>query len=184
MELFQDQTFEKITTLPLWEYENCHFLSCDLSECDLSQIRLIDCVFDKCNLSMAKVWSTSMQHINFVDCKLHGIEWSQSAAFLFEVSFRDSLLDFGSFSGIKMQKTEFTGCHITEVNFAQADLTGSIFDRCDLLGSIFQNTILEKVDFTTARRYAIDPEVNKMKKAKFCLEWVPGLLAKYDIIVK
>ncbi len=111
-----------------------------------------------------------MQHIHFVDCKLHGIEWSQCAAFLFEVSFRDSLLDFGSFSGIKMQKTEFTGCHITEVNFAQADLTGSIFDRCDLTGSIFQNTVLEKSDFTTAYGYALDPEQNKIKKALFSLE--------------
>lgn len=168
--LFEGQTFEKISTLPLGEYENCTFVGCDFSQSDLSQMKFLDSRFDKCNLSITKVMEAAMQNIDFTDCKLHGVDWSHCSSFLFEVHFTDSLLDFSSFSGIKMRKTEFKNCHIIEADFSLADLTESTFDRCDLTGSIFANTILEKVDFTTAYGYRLDPEQNKVKKARFSLE--------------
>ena len=40
---------------------------------------------------------------------------------------------------------------------------------------------LEKADFRTAFNYSIDPENNRMKKAKFSPPEVVGLLNKYDI---
>jgi hypothetical protein len=45
----------------------------------------------------------------------------------------------------------------------------------------FENTILQKADLRSAFNYAIDPEINKIKKAKFSLPEVTGLLKKYDI---
>jgi len=49
------------------------------------------------------------------------------------------------------------------------------------MSTVFENTILEKVDFSTSFNYSIDPEMNKIKKAKFSLPEVIGLLNKYDI---
>ena len=45
----------------------------------------------------------------------------------------------------------------------------------------FDNTILEKVDFKTSFNYAIDPEQNRVKKARFSLVGVAGLLDKYGV---
>jgi uncharacterized protein YjbI with pentapeptide repeats len=56
-----------------------------------------------------------------------------------------------------------------------------IFENCDLAGAIFENTILERADFRTARNFSLDPEINQIKKAKFSLADLPGLLLKYDI---
>ena len=41
----------------------------------------------------------------------------------------------------------------------------------------------QAADFTTAHNYSIDPEINKIKKAKFSLSQLPGLLDKYDIVI-
>jgi hypothetical protein len=50
-----------------------------------------------------------------------------------------------------------------------------------LIRATFENTIIEKVDFRTSYNYSIDLEINKVKKAKFSLTGVVGLLDKYDI---
>ena len=50
--------------------------------------------------------------------------------------------------------------------------------------AIFENTILEKADFRTAYNYAIDPEINKIKRARFSSFGVAGLLQKYDIDIE
>lgn len=78
---------------------------------------------------------------------------------------------------------QFKNCLLEEVDFAESDLTNAVFAESDLRGAMFDHTRLEKVDFRTAINYAIDPEVNRIRKAKFSREGVMGLLAKYDIII-
>jgi hypothetical protein len=46
---------------------------------------------------------------------------------------------------------------------------------------VFNQSNLEKVDFRTSKNYAIDPENNRIKRAKFSYPDVLGLLDKYDI---
>ncbi|WP_262709001.1 pentapeptide repeat-containing protein [Sphingobacterium lumbrici] len=75
----------------------------------------------------------------------------------------------------------FHTCELKEVDFEQCNLTQSIFDNCNLLNSKFFHSVLEKVDFRTAYNYSIDPDNNKLKKAKFSLIGLPGLLEKYNI---
>jgi hypothetical protein len=50
--------------------------------------------------------------------------------------------------------------------------------------AIFSQTNLEKADFTTAFNYQIDPEQNRMKKARFSPEGIAGLLVKYKIVIE
>ena len=52
------------------------------------------------------------------------------------------------------------------------------------MGAKFENSILEKADLRTSRNYLIDPELNKIKKAKFSIHGIAGLLAKYDIEIE
>ena len=73
---------------------------------------------------------------------------------------------------------------MVEVDFGRADLSGSAFYDCDLKNSIFDSSNLSKCDFRKAINYAIDPDNNKISKAKFSLIGIPGLLTKYDILIE
>lgn len=71
-----------------------------------------------------------------------------------------------------------------EIDFAESDLTNATFDNCDLTLAVFDRTVLEKVNFLTSYNYSIDPENNRLKKAKFSMNGLAGLLGKYDIEIE
>jgi hypothetical protein len=50
-----------------------------------------------------------------------------------------------------------------------------------LSGAVFDTTNLEKADFRTSVNYSIDPALNRLKKTKFSLSEIYGLLYKLDI---
>ncbi len=85
---------------------------------------------------------------------------------------------------MKIRKTLFKDCSVKEVDFSETDLADSSFINCDLTRSFFQHSILEKADFRSALNYSIDPELNRIKKARFAVSGVAGLLDKYQIIVE
>ena len=130
---------------------------------------------------MTKLSGTSLKGVHFKNCKLLGIQFKECDDFLFNVNFQECVLDYSSFANKKMPKTKFNSCSLREVTFVGTNLTSSVFDNCNLDGAIFNNTILAGADFTTASNYKIDPEFNPMKKAKFSIQGIAGLLDKYDI---
>jgi fluoroquinolone resistance protein len=93
----------------------------------------------------------------------------------------DCNLQHASFYKLKLKHQQFNQCHLKETDFTAAQLIGSIFEGCDLAGAVFDGTNLEKADFATAVNYSIDPENNRIKKAKFSSSGLAGLLSKYDI---
>ena len=100
---------------------------------------------------------------------------------MFSFSFKDCFLDYSTFYGTKLRKTNFVNCSLKEVDFAEADLQQVLFQDCDLYGTIFVNSILEKADFRSARNFNLDPDLNKMKKAKFSVTNLSGLLYKHNL---
>ena len=180
--------FEKtdftITRMVLGDYENCTFVSCNFSNADLSGITFSDCTFSSCNLSLAKLAKTSFRNARFEDCKMLGLRFENCSEFLFSVDFKGCNLNFSTFFSRKLKKTRFLNCSLQETDFTEADLSGSVFNNCDLARAAFGHTILEKVDFRSSFNYSIDPEMNRIKKAKFSFAGITGLLNKYDIEVE
>ena len=185
--VFDDILFEQISylekTLSGKEFENCIFRKCDLSKSMLANNTFIDCRFEACNLSVSKFNGSSLQNIEFLDCKILGVDFSQCKDFLFEVHFDNCVLDYAVFMGKKMAKTRFLKSLLKEVNFIQADLSSSRFDQTDLSGAVFNETNLTGVDFRSAFNYSIDPELNTIKKAHFSSDGLAGLLNSYQIII-
>lgn len=183
-----DKSFERKdftgVSLGRGEYENCVFNSCNLAGSTLSGIRFIDCTFENCNLSLATLDATSFQHTRFIGCKMLGLKFGTCIHFGLSFSFDNCLLDHSSFFKTKIRKTVFRNSQLRETDFAECDLTDSVFDNCDLANTSFDRTILEKADFRTAYNYSIDPEANRIKKAKFSLGGLSGLLSKYNIIIE
>jgi uncharacterized protein YjbI with pentapeptide repeats len=83
-----------------------------------------------------------------------------------------------------MQNTYFTNCSLKEVDFTESDLSKSTFDNSSLTDSVFYRSILKEVDFRSAKHFNINPEDNKLKKAKFSRNGLEGLLLKYKLIIE
>jgi len=79
------------------------------------------------------------------------------------------------------EQCNFSGFAFTGYQLQGRQLSKASFTDCDLAGAIFDNTNLEQADFRTAIHYAIDPAANRMKKAKFSIDGLPGLLHKYQL---
>src|SRR5688572_11249298 len=154
---------------------------CNLSNSDLSEVRFIDCEFRQCDISLAKLNETSFRDVKFRGCKMLGLQFDTCHDFGLAFSFDGCVLNHSSFYGAKVKKAMFKETKLQEVDFTACDLSSAVLDRCDLDRAIFENTLLEKADLRTSFNYSIDPELNKIRKAKFSLDGIPGLLGKYDI---
>jgi uncharacterized protein YjbI with pentapeptide repeats len=112
-----------------------------------------------------------------------GLKFEECNSFLMAFSFNHCVLNFSSFYQLNLKNTAFSECKLIEVDFTTANLTEASFNACNLEKAVFENTILEKTDLRNAFNFSIDPERNRLKKAKFSKENVEGLLSKYDILI-
>lgn len=166
------------------EVHACTFKDCDFTDSDLSDVALIDCVFESCNLSMAKLAGARLQDVSFENCKLVGVDFSQSSDFGFSVRFSSCNLDYASFWGKTMKATELSACSLKEANFVETDLAEAVLAKCDLKGAAFSGTNLESADLRGARNFSIDPELNRVHHAKVSRAALEGLLHKYELEVE
>ena len=164
------------------EFENCEFTNCGFH--DLSHLIFRDCIFKATNLSNLKTQQTIFQNCFFTDCKLLGLNFSNAKDFAFEVHFENCNLDYASFDKKKMNKSSFKNCKIHNGNFTETDLSKSTLTNCDFYEALFSGTNLAGVDLRSCQNFIIDPELNSIKKAKFNLQHLPGLLQRYEITVE
>jgi uncharacterized protein YjbI with pentapeptide repeats len=71
-----------------------------------------------------------------------------------------------------------------ETDFSECDCSGATFDLCNLERAVFDRTNLEKADLRSAYNFSLDPDNNRIAKAKFSSAGIAGLLDKYDIIIE
>ena len=166
------------------EFEQCHFIGADFSGANLGNLLFVDCLFERCNLASASLAGTSLQNVAFDACKLSGVQFTACRDLLFGVHFDQCQMPYTSFYGRKMPQTRFAACLLTDADFGSADLTEAVFRDCDLGGALFERTQLPGADFTTATGFSIDPETNVLRKARFALSGLPGLLGKYELLIE
>jgi uncharacterized protein YjbI with pentapeptide repeats len=102
---------------------------------------------------------------------------------IFEIHFKECILDFSKFYTLKIKGTTFVDCSIIAVDFMSTDLTEVVFDKCDLYRSEFGKANANKANFKTSYNYTIDPTKTKIKKAIFSIDGLKGLLFKHEIVV-
>ena len=188
VQYFDDKDFKGTdfseNEIPKGEYENCAFDHCLFTNSDLSEIRFVECSFKHCDFTMAKLSDTAFRTVKFKGCKLLGIHFEDCNQFLLAMDFENCQLNLSSFYKLNLKNSKFTACSLRETDFTESDLTGSKLCKCDLNGAIFDNTRLEKADLRTAYNFSIDPENNRIRKAKFSLEGTRGLLDKYNLEIE
>ena len=186
-EYFENKTFESIdflkAPLAVADYEECTFTRCDFTEANLNNFGFIECKFNGCNLSNAKVEAAGFRGAKFSGCKLTGVNFTTSNPAMISLHFEDCIMDYVSLARLHLKKIEFHNCSLIRAFFDDADLSSSKFIGCNLENAVFGKTNLEKADFSTSYNYIIDPQNNRIKKAKFSSSGLAGLLAEYDIII-
>jgi len=184
----EDKTFTKITTEAIagskTTFENCKFLNSDVSYANLSGSVFIDCYFEGCNLTLIQLADTGLQNVDFKDCKLSGADFSKSRDFLFEVNFTNCILDNAIFYKKKNKGAKFIDCSLVETDFTEADLTDVQFNNCNFHRAFFGRTVLKNADLRTSYNFIIDPDNSVLKKARFSVHGLAGLLVKYDIRIE
>lgn len=110
-----------------------------------------------------------------------GLHFDNCNEFGFSAAFENCQLNHSIFYKMKLGRTSFNNSQLQEVDFTEADLKKVPLCNCDLLNAIFNNTNLEKADLSKSKNYSINPEINKIKGAKFCFPDVAGLLDVYEI---
>jgi fluoroquinolone resistance protein len=188
MDIIESTVFNKenftLNALPYGEYDNCIFTDCNFANTNLTGFVFTDCRFEDCNLSMATAKGTAFKDVTFTNCKLLGFNFSVCDPFLLSLKFEGCNMQLVSFYKLKIKSTKFIKCGLQEADFNETDLTGATFSDCDLNKAVIQQTVLEKADFRTAYNYSFDPELNRIKKARFSREGIAGLLMKYNISIE
>lgn len=166
------------------EFEDCTFIHCDFSEAIFKSCTFTDCEFKDCNLAMIKLINCQLNQAVFKDCKLSGVSFTGCTVIPFSASFDGCIMDYCSFATMKIPRTSFANSTLKGTDFSGADLSRSVFNNSDLTNAVFNRTNLKEADFRTAKHFIIDPENNTIRKAKFSLYGVHGLLNKYDIRIE
>ena len=186
--LFESQRFENKdfgnSPLTAGDYEECNFEHCDFTNSNLSNYSFTDCLFNNCLFNLTKSGNTGFRNVIFKECKIQGIHFEDCNPFLFSISFNKCVIRVSSFCKMDMRLVFFDHCILNEIDFSESNLTSVKFDGCDLDRSVFWNTNLEKSDFRTAFNFSIDPERNRLKKAKFSSMGAHGLLEKYGLDIE
>lgn len=183
--LTEDQLFQKIdftrNPFPKGDYEQCEFVGCNFSGVDLNGMNFSDCLFRDCDLSMIKCAKTGFKSVRFLNCKLLGIRFEACNPFLLELSFENCLIKLSSFFRLSLKQTVFKNCEVQEVDFTEADLSKAVFEQCDLNLSTFDRSNLERANLSSASRYIIDPEKNRIKGMCVSRNGLEGLLQKHEL---
>ena len=164
-------------------FSNCTFHCCNFSKSLFRNAAVTSCSFVGCNLSLGILDVCHMQDIHFLDCKIVGVEFFKCCRVFFSVTFKNCLLQYCNFSELNMKSTSFSGSKIKECYFTNTCLNSANFNGTELSGTSFHNCDLCRADFSGATQYSVDPCTNKIKKAKFSLPEVIGLLQGFDIII-
>ena len=181
--MFENEFFEKTksTLIERGSYENCRFSEIDFSSCNFSGFKFLDCEFIECNLSLCNPNNVFFQNVKFDSCKMLGIHFEYANPFGLAFFFESCVLNHSSFYQMKLKGIKFSNCQLHEVDFSETDLAQASFQASDLTNALFDRSNLENADFRSASNYIIDPDKNKIKKAKFSISGIPGLLFKYGI---
>jgi len=114
--------------------------------------------------------------------KAIGIKWFE-ASNPFDVNFSNAVISYSSFFGKILKKNKIIDCIAEDVDFTDCNLMLCDFSGTSLPNAKFFNTDLKQANFATATNYSIDPQTNKLKKAKFSLPEAASFLYHLGIEV-
>ncbi|MCC8166074.1 MAG: pentapeptide repeat-containing protein [Planctomycetes bacterium] len=169
-------------------YVECRFENCHFDTMALVDVVLTNCVFSDCVFRNVDVSGLRLQNTVFHTVACIGIDWSEvghtGKLFPLFKEISGCTLKFNSFYKTKLSKTPIVGSALLDCAFIGCDLTGCVFRESDFLNTNFQDCDLSNADFRQARNYRINTASNRLRKARFSVPEVFGLLDNLDIVIE
>ena len=101
---FTDQHFDGVDAKKaLFEekiFENCTFSKCNFSSTNFKQSKFLDCRFEHCDLSNMEIRGASLRSVNFSDCKLIGVNWTNASA-ISHLVIENCILNYSNFKQLQ-----------------------------------------------------------------------------------
>jgi uncharacterized protein YjbI with pentapeptide repeats len=169
------------------EFYGCLFTGCSFLETAFIECRFVDCKFRECDLSLCRVVDCSFTNTRFQSSQVIGVNWTEASwprrGLLASIKFADCAISHSTFVGLSLRGIDITGCVARDVDFAEADLSQANCSHTDFSESRFLHTDLTEADFRGASNYAIDANLNVLKRTRFSLPEAMSLLYSLDIIL-
>ncbi|MFL0805369.1 MAG: pentapeptide repeat-containing protein [Agarilytica sp.] len=186
---FYDQAFNNVTHTHISVqgkiFDGCQFNTCDFTESTLAECSFTDCTFTHCNLNLLKVPNSKFSNVEFLNCKMRGIDWTKAywrdLSLDHPFSFKECLISASTFHDLDIPHIQIIESKARDVDFRDANLKGTNFSETDLSNSLFNNTNLTEANFYGATNYTIDITTNTVKDASFCRYEAVSLLSSLGI---
>jgi len=183
----EDQVFEGMDYTKV-SFAGHHFSSCTFKDClfmesSFCNAQFVFCTFIRCNLSLVNTEGCRFQETTFEACKIVGAKFYLCEKRFFSIQAKHCVLKSCNFSDLKMKKVDFSESQFSDCDFKETDLTEGNFSGCMFEETLFHNCQLIRADFRNAQNYEIDPQTNKIAKAKFSLPEALSLLKGFDILI-
>lgn len=147
------------------EYFGLHLAGCSLSDrqaaliqllssrlsrihitgCLLIKPRIIDVLFDGCDLSNTECRESRINRVELNSCKLTGFK--AVAADISNCHMQDCTAELAGFAQTRFKGTVFRNCKLKAADFRFCDLSGAAFINCDLQDAEFYEAKLVGADF-------------------------------------
>lgn len=178
-----DPASESLDSWTLQTFEQCTFKNLDLAGALFIGSNFINCHFENCDLTKVLTKNARFDDVSFTNCKLNSVDFSPCNPFGFHTDFQNCQLNNTVFLNRKLKKARFIECSLKSAQFLKCDLAGTQFKECNFDSARFEDNTLTQVDFSSSYNLELDPAANRVKKARFSLHNLPGLLTKYDLVI-
>jgi fluoroquinolone resistance protein len=168
------------------DFADCVFVDCSFTKCELDHTTLNECRFVRCEITGLRSVSSSVQSLDFEDCRLQEIEWApllSSGAFPDPIhTLKDCSLKYNTFTEMNFNRFDFSnGNEIVGSMFAKCEMQLVNLKGTELHETEFYQCDLRKADFRDATGYKVDILGSRLKDAKFSLPEAVNLLADLKI---
>ena len=156
------------------------------TKCELDHTTLNECKFVRCEITGLRSTHSSVQSLDFEDCRLQEIEWAplmSNGAFPDPIhTLKECSLKYNTFTEMNFNRFDFSdGNEIVGSMFAKCEMQLANFKDVELHETEFYQCDLRKADFRDAAGYKVDILGSRLKDAKFSLPEAVNLLADLKI---
>ena len=141
----------------------------------MQDVEIRDCGMDdiilyKCELPALKVPKLSGDRIEFMSCRMSGVQIYEST--LRDVLFQGSKLDLANFRFAKLKNVIFDSCELKDIDFI-----GVEFDNVKLV-----NCELENADFSNSKIIKLDLRSNQLNNIKGIMSLKGAIVSSSQLI--
>jgi len=143
------------------DLKNVKFIQCKHHESNFTQILLVDCLFEKTQLSSVISMATTFDNCRFIDGE-YSSHKTQQCKFL-----NTHLIRFNIMCSTQVENSTFTGCKFDTLTMRQVSFTDTHFKNCALTSVNQTQSSLLRCEFPYTSLYRCSLTDNKFIRCKY-----------------